>query len=556
MLPEFEVRVETLAQTRQPTAKIYLPKIQMGKGAIAPKQEGLIYHRDPQKSWTTLIEPELKRVEAHNASVRQREPTKIIDVVVFPELSVPRGAVDELTKWSAENRIIVIAGTHYEKFGDQWRSVCPVIIDGIVFETYKIVPSPFENPGISDEGLHPGPFIRKFRNSRIGNFCVLICSDYLDDRVRHEIIDSEVDIIFVIACQKDVQKHYALASIDVQHSLRGLYVCYSNLTFPQFGSGKSAVFGLVHRDFEGHFKRLGYTDLDPREKLWQSNSRYPSAIASLDLQEKKPGLPKTTRSQSNVIIYMMTDFLLRPVGLVKSAFDVRAYKVVAFDFDGTLLRGPQFQYSWAAIWETLWGDTDKLKWKGLMRDYLLKKITYKEWCEIAISEFRQKGIRLDQIIGLAKEFKLIDNCLEVLMRLKAEGYKLIIVSGGVDVFLKAHLTDIKSIFDQVHINELGFDMDHVVLSVKATTYDYEHKRTAVQEFCEIEGIAMEDVVYVGDSINDEALLGGEVGCFISLAKDDDERVSIGANYHLLRNDLEAVYEIVVRGKEQPNFGSS
>ncbi|MFZ0847157.1 MAG: hypothetical protein WAM62_15330, partial [Pseudolabrys sp.] len=175
-MAKLEVREESQGQTRQPVVNVYLPKIQIGKAAISTKREGLVYHRDPTKSWSRFIEPELRSVlthnqsiqesEAHRKTVQEREAHKKIDVVIFPELSVPLDAVENIAEWSLKNGIIVIAGSHYEKIEGSWSSVCPVIIDGKIFKTYKLIPSPFESPGISGLGLHAGPYIQKFKGTR------------------------------------------------------------------------------------------------------------------------------------------------------------------------------------------------------------------------------------------------------------------------------------------------------------------------------------------------------------------------------------------------------
>lgn len=94
----------------------------------------------------------------------------------------------------------------------------------------------------------------------------------------------------------------------------------------------------------------------------------------------------------------------------------------------------KYTYSWAAIWETLAGDAGGVKWRQLMGQYMRGNISYHDWCNIAAKEFASKGILARDIIALAKEFSLVDNCTSVLRKLKSEGYKLAIVFGGIGVF--------------------------------------------------------------------------------------------------------------------------
>src|SRR6202011_1136009 len=107
---------------------------------------------------------------------------------------------------------------------------------------------------------------------------------------------------------------------------------------------------------------------------------------------------------------------------------------------GTLWRSTKYKYSWAAVWERLAGDADGIVWRGHMRHFLRNQIDYSKWCDIAAEEFRKRQITSSQMIDLAKEFSLIKNCKDVLLRLKSEGYKLVLLSGGIDIFVRAHFT--------------------------------------------------------------------------------------------------------------------
>jgi hypothetical protein len=57
-----EVTEKVLSQTRQAYANIYIPKIEIGASYFKANSEGLLYHSDPEKSWTKKILPELHPV--------------------------------------------------------------------------------------------------------------------------------------------------------------------------------------------------------------------------------------------------------------------------------------------------------------------------------------------------------------------------------------------------------------------------------------------------------------------------------------------------------------
>jgi len=201
--------------------------------------------------------------------------------------------------------------------------------------------------------------------------------------------------------------------------------------------------------------------------------------------------------------------------------DARAerFKLVAFDLDGTLIRGKGYKWSWPLVWRYLKYD-DKLRRK-LFNEYVhnrskLNKQWYKDWCDHSARFFRKKGLKRADFAEITKDLASVEGLHEAIVALKHNGIKLAIVSGGIDVFLDEVIPDYKELFDSIYINKFHFDAQGIFEGVIATRYDFEGKAIAVEELCEREGLTMDQVVFVGDGFNDAAVLG-KVGLTIAFA---------------------------------------
>jgi HAD superfamily phosphoserine phosphatase-like hydrolase len=190
------------------------------------------------------------------------------------------------------------------------------------------------------------------------------------------------------------------------------------------------------------------------------------------------------------------------------------YKLIAFDLDGTLLKGEQFDFSWEVIWKSLGfakGTQSELK-----REYRLRSgasatksgriIAYQQWCEKACQHFKQRGLTRAQLKELSQVLSLTNNCRETMTRLREEGFIIAIISGGVNTFLEDLFPDFRDYVDFVYMNELLFDNSENLEGVKATAYDFEGKADALDEVCGKAGCVTKEAVFVGDHFNDEAIM--------------------------------------------------
>ena len=189
-------------------------------------------------------------------------------------------------------------------------------------------------------------------------------------------------------------------------------------------------------------------------------------------------------------------------------------KLVVFDLDGTLLRGPDYMWSWKGVWKFLNFD-DHIR-KGMMSQYLAGKKEfddYKDWCFKVVAKFREKHLKRGDFGEITKDLTPVLGLREVLDALRARGIRLAIVSGGIDIFIDEVLGDYKNDFDLIHINRFTFDSEGFLESVVPTEFDFLGKLTAVKLLCEQWGFSTDAVAFVGDGFNDESVIN-QVGMTI------------------------------------------
>ena len=190
------------------------------------------------------------------------------------------------------------------------------------------------------------------------------------------------------------------------------------------------------------------------------------------------------------------------------------YKLVAFDFDGTLLRGKDFDFSWEAVWRGLGFAADIQR--RLKREYGQKSsadpsragrvAAYQAWCEKASEHFKRRKLNRSQLKDFAKPLTLTQNCREAMSQLRENGFALAIVSGGINTFVEDVFPDFAKYVDFVFINEFQFSDAGALTGVRATSYDFQGKAEALDVICERVGCNSDETAFVGDHFNDEAVM--------------------------------------------------
>lgn len=227
---------------------------------------------------------------------------KNVDVVLMPELAIPESFLPTLFEFSKENDIYIIAGTHYKNVTNGYKSVCPVVLPQGVYFTDKIHPAPAELSSFPGEGLVQGDEVLVFEGTKIGNFAVTICADFLSEEIKNAIGIENIDVLFLPAFMNHSEMYYARMQNAVENSSNGLYILYSNFIQNSMSAdGKSALFACCDRLYLEQWKERKYTDLKPLYKVYQMKNDSEYAIFEVDLVNKKPLLPRNLSTKPNVM---------------------------------------------------------------------------------------------------------------------------------------------------------------------------------------------------------------------------------------------------------------
>ena len=226
-----------------------------------------------------------------------------VDLLVFPELSIPEDMVQDLMTMSLQNDMYIIGGTHYKKTPNGFVSVCPIVTPHGLIETEKINPSPYEQSSFMDSqnGAVSGHLVSVLKGTKVGNLAITICLDYTNDELRVDLFKNDLDFLIIPAFNKKSEEFFHSMHSDVQRAPDGLYIIYSNNYSSALGiEGKSSLFAFVDECFKSEFKDQNRTDLNPSNKIYEFATGTSYCIFDLDMAHKKPYGSKNAHTESNV----------------------------------------------------------------------------------------------------------------------------------------------------------------------------------------------------------------------------------------------------------------
>lgn len=226
-----------------------------------------------------------------------------VDMIVFPEFSIPACMVEYLYKFAHNHNLYIIAGTDYYTKGESFVSRCPVITPQHVYYVEKYNTSVLERTPIQiGRTLKGGDTNIIFQHTRFGSFAVAVCADFMDDGLKYELTKKCLSMLIVPAYHGKSTDYHQRMDINVRDSRQGLYIAYSNIKDDKPDSGKSGLFALVHRDFLAAYKDDGCTDCIPETKIYQFKDSSEYAIFELDMTQRKPFIAKNNSTDFNVKI--------------------------------------------------------------------------------------------------------------------------------------------------------------------------------------------------------------------------------------------------------------
>lgn len=177
-------------------------------------------------------------------------------------------------------------------------------------------------------------------------------------------------------------------------------------------------------------------------------------------------------------------------------------KAIVFDFDGTLTK--QNQNIWKMLWQQCNYPTDKnsLYAKLYVSHNIKKEITRKQWFDLTCLAFKKRNLSIAQFYDVAKQIQLINGFKQTIKTLHKNGYQLHIVSGCIKEAIEIVLGDYRKYFTFIESNKVFFGKNGKIKCFIPTNFDYEGKAKYIENL-KNNGIKAEDIVFVGNSDNDE-----------------------------------------------------
>ena len=177
-------------------------------------------------------------------------------------------------------------------------------------------------------------------------------------------------------------------------------------------------------------------------------------------------------------------------------------KAVIFDFDGTLTE--KKGNLWKKIWQSLSYDIGlDSYYVSLYKRFMSGDITHKQWCDLTLEAFKEKGFNKQKLNMLIDNMTLIQGADELIQHLHSKGLELHIVSGNIVSVIKKVLGENKKYFASIKANEFLFDERGNIAEIVGTKYDHEGKATYIKELCKRKGYKPSDILFIGNSMNDE-----------------------------------------------------
>lgn len=181
--------------------------------------------------------------------------------------------------------------------------------------------------------------------------------------------------------------------------------------------------------------------------------------------------------------------------------------IVAFDLDGTLIRG--IRHSWTLLWDAVGCDDQESK--SCLKAFCAGEIDYKQWVKHDFELLRYHGLTIEKVNRAIcdSSCRLVDNFEEALEMLKKNDYVVAIISGGVDVVLRYFVPHPLALFNKVYINRLVWNSDGMLEKIVPTAYDWDHEKKGVlgkcaglKVLCKKFGVSLNKSFFVGNDDND------------------------------------------------------
>jgi len=202
-------------------------------------------------------------------------------------------------------------------------------------------------------------------------------------------------------------------------------------------------------------------------------------------------------------------------------------KLVCFDFDNTLVDFHPHRGGWDVFHAHCGTKKTDDKNAELFKKGLL---SYKDWTFISSMVLANKKPHKDHLKKTVLKAKRMKNALKTLKALKKKGFKLALVSGGIDFVSDAFFP--RKLFDHFVIERALFSKDGILEGIFPECLEL--KLAHIKRIAKEEGISLKEIAFVGDGGNDiEAI----------------EAVGLGIAFNSKNEKLKAAADVVIEEKD-------
>jgi len=169
-------------------------------------------------------------------------------------------------------------------------------------------------------------------------------------------------------------------------------------------------------------------------------------------------------------------------------------KLVAFDVDGTLIKGNMWQLVHRLAGVTKEEDN---KW---FSDYFNNKITFFEWVEFINNKYRVCHKKRQDFDRLLSKIEYQSEVADVI-KLCQKKYSVCLISSGLDFYVREVARELK-VFEWYANYSFSYDYSGEVNEIIFNAPEKESKVIRLRKICKEKNIRPQQIIYVGDSTND------------------------------------------------------
>ncbi len=171
-------------------------------------------------------------------------------------------------------------------------------------------------------------------------------------------------------------------------------------------------------------------------------------------------------------------------------------KVIFFDLDGTLTPDS----TWFLLNQKLGLTAEEDK--KLFEQYLQNNLQYNDWTkEIFRLHKSRSSITKGEIISLVQTIELREDAEQTINALKEKGYKLVIISGSVDLIV-SEMAKRVGIDEWLACSQLAFDEHDVLSDIISTGDEADSKLGLALNYLSHKELSAEDAIAIGDGGNE------------------------------------------------------